>query len=156
MIIDTGASTDILNAFTKVNPANQITLNPPTKRIFAYGAESQQLTVLGQFRMPIETGGKTVVSTIHVLRGNHGSLLSYETASNLGLIKVRINQISDENQVCDELIQQYPNLFKGIGKLKNAEVKLHINEEVPPVAQAARRIPFHIRSWRVSKSPIPV
>ena len=42
------------------------------------------------------------------------------------------------------LIEQYPNLFKGIGNLKGVEVKLHIDKEVPPVAQRARRIPFHL------------
>ena len=41
-------------------------------------------------------------------------------------------------------------MFKGIGQLKNVEIKLHINETVPPVAQSARRIPFHMRK-KVSK-----
>ena len=43
------------------------------------------------------------------------------------------------------LLQNYPELFEGIGKLKNAEVTLHIDESVPPVAQATRRISFHMR-----------
>ena len=43
------------------------------------------------------------------------------------------------------LVQNYPNLLEGIGKLKNAEVTLHIDESVPPVAQATRRNPFHMR-----------
>ena len=38
-----------------------------------------------------------------------------------------------------------PKLFNGIGCLRNFEVKLHIDERIPPVAQAARRIPFHMR-----------
>ena len=33
----------------------------------------------------------------------------------------------------------------GIGKLKGVEVKLHIDQSVPPVAQRARRTPFHMR-----------
>ena len=36
-------------------------------------------------------------------------------------------------------------MYNGIGKLKNVEVKLHIDENIPPVAQPARRIPFHLR-----------
>ena len=36
-------------------------------------------------------------------------------------------------------------MFEGIGKLKNAEVTLRIDESVPPVAQATRQIPFHMR-----------
>ena len=38
------------------------------------------------------------------------------------------------------------NLFKGIGKLKDYKLKLHINPEVKPVAQPVRRIPFALRS----------
>ena len=40
---------------------------------------------------------------------------------------------------------QFPKLFQGIGQLKNFEVKLHIDPTVSPVAQPARRIPFHMR-----------
>ena len=32
-----------------------------------------------------------------------------------------------------------------MGKLKDAQVHLHINKDVTPVAQKARRIPFHLR-----------
>ena len=42
-------------------------------------------------------------------------------------------------------MQQYPRLFQGIGKLKDVEIKLHIDKQVKPVAQPARRIPFHLR-----------
>ena len=88
-------------------------------------------------------------STIYVLQGNHGSLLNYKTASDLRVIDIRIKQVdhSDHHTLLayEQLVQQYPNLFKGIGKLKNVEVKLHIDQTVPPVAQPARRIPFHMR-----------
>ncbi len=40
---------------------------------------------------------------------------------------------------------KYPNLFKGIGKLKDIQVKIHIDESVQPVAQKPRRVPFHLR-----------
>jgi len=45
----------------------------------------------------------------------------------------------------DELTHQFPSLFHGIGKLKDAEVQLHTDETIMPVAQAAHRIPFHLR-----------
>ena len=49
MIVDTGASTDILDeeTFNKVNQRN-IVLHPTTKRLFAYGSTTQLYT-LGQF-----------------------------------------------------------------------------------------------------------
>ena len=45
----------------------------------------------------------------------------------------------------DQLCAKYPSLFQGIGKLKSVQVKLHIDPTVKPVAQPARRIPFHVR-----------
>ena len=46
---------------------------------------------------------------------------------------------------CQKLINEYSELFEGIGKLKDKDIKLHIDESVPPVAQPHRRIPFHMR-----------
>jgi hypothetical protein len=43
------------------------------------------------------------------------------------------------------LSTKYPILFQGIGKLKDVEVKLHINQTVAPVTQQPRRISFHFR-----------
>ena len=54
---------------------------------------------------------------------------------------IKINNITS----CSSLIEQYPSVFQGIGKLKDCEVKLHIDKTVPPVAQSARRILFHLR-----------
>ena len=135
MIVDTGALTDILDesAFTKLKQCKNIRLQPPTKRIFTYGCQSQ-LTMLGKFDASLEFEGRYTTSTIHVLHGNHGSLLSYKTASDLCMIDVKINQIGPSTLACDQITQQYPNLFKGIGKLKNVEVKLHIDQTVPAIA----------------------
>ena len=146
MIIDTGASTDIIDEkdFAIVNQTNNLELQPSTRCIFAYGADSQ-LMVVGQFVISIEADMKSVQTMIHVIQGNNGSLLSYRTACNLGLIHVNVKHICDNPRVCNMLLQNYAKLFEGIGRLKNAEVTLHIDERVPPVAQATRRIPFHMR-----------
>ena len=37
------------------------------------------------------------------------------------------------------------DMFHGLGKLKNYQIKLHIDEEAPSVAQPHRRVPFHVR-----------
>ena len=68
--------------------------------------------------------------------------MSNETAVSLGVVDIRVNTIETGDQVA----QKFPSVFQGIGKLKNFEVKLHIDQSVPPVAQSARRIPFHLRN----------
>ena len=45
----------------------------------------------------------------------------------------------------DKLVKEYDELFHGLGKLKGYQVKLHIDENVQPVAQPHRRVPFHVR-----------
>ena len=81
------------------------------------------------------------MSTIYVLQGTHGSLLSFSIASKFGLVEVKISNVTSDLS----LIDQYPSVFHGIEKLKDYEVKLHIDETVTPIAQSARRIPFHSR-----------
>ena len=41
--------------------------------------------------------------------------------------------------------RRYPKAFEGIGKLKDHEQKIHVNKDIPPVAQTYRRVPFHLR-----------
>ena len=43
------------------------------------------------------------------------------------------------------LLEQYADVFEGVGDLKGFEQKLHIDATVPPVAQHFRRIPFNLR-----------
>ena len=57
---------------------------------------------------------------------------------------VSLNNDHGSNNV-QNLVREYSNLLEGIGKLKDRDIKLHIDESVPPVAQPHRRIPFHLR-----------
>ena len=43
------------------------------------------------------------------------------------------------------LRKHYPQVFEGIGQLRDHEQKLHIDPSVPPVSQTCRRTPFHLR-----------
>ena len=43
------------------------------------------------------------------------------------------------------LKNMHEDLFQGLGRLQNFQVKLHIDEAVQPVAQPHRRVPFHVR-----------
>ena len=41
--------------------------------------------------------------------------------------------------------EEYKELFQGVGKLTNFQLKIHVDENVTPVAQPVRRIPYSIR-----------
>ena len=119
MMIDTGASTDIIDeeAFTTICRSQATQLEEDTCRIFAYGSQSR-LTTLGKFDADIVANGKRATSMIHVLQDKHGSLLSFATASKLDLVDFKVRNVTTDTN----LIEQYPNVFKGIGKLRNYEV----------------------------------
>ena len=149
MIVDTGASLDIIDevTFQQLQQNANIQLGRTSAKLFAYGSH-EQLPLLGKFTTVVETSRKLTPACLHVVKGNSGSLLSYKTAYALDLIRVEINTVQKNDNVLvtvDDLETKYPSLFRGIGKLKNFEVKLHIDENIQPVAQAARRIPFHLR-----------
>ena len=145
MIVDTGASTDILNEVTycRINHRQNIKLQPSTKCLFAYGSESQ-LAILGKFDSTITFKDSHKVSTVHVLQGSHSSVLSYKTAIDLGVLDLYVHHTADTSANHEQLVHQYPNLFHGVGKLQRVEVALHIDPTITPVAQQARRIPFHL------------
>ncbi|CAB4016774.1 uncharacterized protein K02A2.6-like, partial [Paramuricea clavata] len=146
MVIDTGASIDIIDelAFNTLQKQRPIALQRSKTRIFAYGA-TNQLPVMGQFLATLECLTGATTTQVHVIKGNFGCLLSYQTASALGLIMLNVNNVKPEHATHEQLMKEYAHLFNGIGTLKNFEVKLHIDDTVPPVAQTPRRIPFNMR-----------
>ena len=54
------------------------------------------------------------------------------------------------DQNIQRIINKYETVFVGEDKLNTQQVKLHINEELKPVVQPQRRIPYHMRK-EVSK-----
>ena len=43
------------------------------------------------------------------------------------------------------ILDKQTDAFSGIGKLKNFQLKFHVNPDITPVQQRIRRIPFHTR-----------
>eukprot|EP00795_Rhopilema_esculentum_P012135 gene12135-biopygen2287 len=70
------------------------------------------------------------------------------TAQELGLISLNLSAIKPVD-VTDEklstLLDKYRDVFKGLGKLRDTEVQLNINQGLYQRLKPPRRIPFHIR-----------
>ena len=115
-----------------------------------YGYQSKvPLRVLGKFTTALESETKKLSDKLYVVEGFGGSLLSWRTSQGLNLLQT-VQRIGDqpsktETNAPANLIEEYDDLFHGLGKLKNYQRKLHIDENVPPVAQPHRRVPFHVR-----------
>ncbi|KAI2646664.1 hypothetical protein H4Q32_027926 [Labeo rohita] len=138
-LIDSGAAVNIISkaVFDKLTPKPQ--LRAATIKIFAYGSDSA-LPIIGVLQCNVQASHSITETKFYVLQNDGHTLLSYGTAQELGLINITsaVNYTNTIRTVADELVESYPELFKGTGKLKNFQVKLHINPDVQPV-------PFHIR-----------
>ena len=118
-------------------------------KIYSYGG-SKPLPVLGTFTTHVELKQKLTPATIYVFRLAHGCLLSHQTE--LDLISIDTSSIASVNSSTptastnnsNDILKRYPDLFTGIGKMKDFQVELHIDPHVPPVTQPHRRILFHL------------
>ena len=96
------------------------------------------LNVLGVCDVTLESKSSIQCHRFHVIKRAHGSLIGFTAAQELGLVNI-VNKISSDWE------NEHPGLTKGIAKLKDVQVKLHIDESVRPVAITNRKIPFHMR-----------
>jgi hypothetical protein len=63
----------------------------------------------------------------------------------VGLISgTTLNAVTMQSDV-EVILSKYPTVFSGVCKLNNYQLKVHVNHDIPPVAQPPRRVPFHIR-----------
>ena len=142
-LIDLGASVNLLDE----QDFKALKKPPPLKRdttiIKAYGIK-EPLNTLGVFTTEVESTSKIACADFHVVHGNTGSILSYHTARELGLIHIT-NTITTSPSTAAELVHKYDHLFHGISKIKDHAVKLYIDKSISPVAQPHRHIPFHQR-----------
>ena len=50
-----------------------------------------------------------------------------------------------KKEALQDILKKYPQNFEGLGKLKNHQVKLHVDPSVKPVASPARPVPYHLK-----------
>uniref|UniRef100_H3A736 Gypsy retrotransposon integrase-like protein 1 n=1 Tax=Latimeria chalumnae TaxID=7897 RepID=H3A736_LATCH len=145
VMADSGASINVIDEVDYASMNQQPKLLQTDVQVYPYRSQNP-LPVLEKFHATIESATKARKETFYVVEGAGGSLLSWKTSQGLGLIKV-VQQVTQDNPVepfVKMLLHDYDDLFHGLGKLKNFQVTLHIDETVQPVVQLHRRIPFHI------------
>ena len=85
-----------------------------------------------------------------VVEGHGKALLGKDTAQKLNVLRVgppnypQAYSITREGNYVD-IVKSFADVFSGVGKLKDYQLKLHVNKDVKPVAQPFRRLPFGLR-----------
>ena len=148
MLIDSGANSNIVDEGTweqlKAKGVKGESRDAsPDKKLYPY-ASNQPLPVKGSFKCTVAICDRSTRAEFLVIKGRGMSLLGKVTATELGVLKVGIN-IAAVTTKAHDLKLQYPEVFEGVGKLKNKQISLDIDPTVKPVAQPYRRIPFNLR-----------
>ncbi|XP_014678719.1 PREDICTED: uncharacterized protein LOC106818534 [Priapulus caudatus] len=134
MTIDSGASVNILDQATYDGFPERPPLESPSSRIYSYGS-SKPLPVLGVVHQAVSYDSKTLDTKLHVVKGSGGNLLGCRAAQDLGILLLA-NAVQENPKSSTvpshPTARKFPQLFDGIGKIKDKMVRLHIDEDVRP------------------------
>jgi len=144
---DTGADVCIMDR----SNAKRIGLDimPTPMIIRPFGSKSQKC--LGEATCVVRHNNNVANTKFYIMNKKVETLLSGAVCEELGIITLNVQETSDilrteeVPEAKDRLMKKYPSIFSGVGTLKNYKVKFYVDENVPPVRQAARPIPFHLR-----------
>ena len=97
---------------------------------------------MGKFHCNAKLADRELPIDVIVFEGNAPSILSSEASIKFGILKMgmEINLIGNS-----EIQALFDDCCKGVGKLKNFQLQLHVDENVKPIVQPLRRLPFALR-----------
>lgn len=158
MMIDSGATEVVIDepAFESIQPMPALT--GPSKRLFPFGEAASEVSQVGEFEARLEANGITTHEVVRVVSGACGCLLSHSAARRLDLYqgegpfaRARPRPPTQQSRIAavandaETFKRAHPSVFcDKVGKLKNFQVHLFVDDKVQPKQQACRRIPFHL------------
>ena len=151
-LVDTGAKISACS----VNDAKKWGLlekaYPSKHKIKPYN--SPAIPVKGIAKCAVTHGMNSIPVEWYIIEGSCEPVLSGQSAKQLGIIDFKpvpkvfqpINMIkSKEKDEIQQILSKYPHNFQGLGKLKNHQIKLHVNPEIKPIVEPQRTIPYHLQ-----------
>ena len=143
VLIDSGATCNVMGADTFRESFKGVELQPGRINLYSY-ASRKPMRVLGKFEARVSHDGGSTDAVFYVIPGSHVFLLGKETSEKLDLLRVgpQVRTLTSAD-TCH--VQRRPDLFKGLGKLKDFQLQLPIDRDVKPVAQKLRRVPFSVQ-----------
>ena len=148
-LVDSGSSADVLgeDVLRRLRVEGMdARLEDCKTRLFAYG--NTELQVIGKFPSAVVHGSKSVSTDIVVVAGKGRCLLGRSTAKGLGLLRtgpVEVNATTETADFASDMQDKFPDVFTGVGRLRDYQLQLHVDPAVRPVAQKPRRVPFALR-----------
>ena len=142
VLIDSGASCNLIDYETWDNlkrDSVKCDSKQSDKKLFAYG-QKEPIQVAGTFVSEIvcEINGEKCVDEFTVFKGTGRPLLGRNTAEKLKVLRVgpvsgvHVSSVMTEGSDID-IREGYADILTGVGKLKDYQLKLHLNKDVKPV-----------------------
>ena len=125
VMADSGASINIMDEKEYRRLPNRPNLEPSSVKIYGYQSKVP-LRILGKFTTALESESKKLSDKFYVVEGSGGSLLTWKTSQGLNLLQT-VQQIGDQRSKTGtntpaSLIEEYDDLFHGLGKLNNKKL----------------------------------
>ena len=124
-------------------------------KIKPYGQNTPHIEPLGVARTTVTFQSRSIPIDWYIIEDDCEPILAGKKAEVLGIIKFTprinvftpVNMISmDMNSRIQNVVARYPGLFNGsTGKIKDYQVRLHVNPDVPPKIAPQRPTPYHLR-----------
>ena len=142
VLVDSGSTCNVIDRATweMLKEKKVKCISRKSKRKLYSYRSNEPLTTAGEFETELRYKGKRCHVCFIVVEEKERAILSRETSEELAILKLEINAIKEET-----LLRDFPECFKGVGKLKGFQAKLHIDESVKPVAQKLRPPPYGLR-----------
>ena len=149
LLIDSGSSANILDEDTYNNLKPLPSLNSSSTYIYPYNAKAP-LHILGIFNAYVKAHDKQTSATFFVIKGKRGSLIGQNTVTAINLLCIGppqefVNHLSSVSASTQIILDKHKSTFQGVGKLKNIQLKLHIDQAKVSLQQPIRHLPFHTR-----------
>ena len=134
-------------AYGNISVIRRLPLQDTNVQLYPYGITGP-LPLIGIFQTVVKFGDEKVSANFYVVRGKYGNLLSCLTTQQLKLVVLSDQVLSvntDDPPAVSAMLNEYKDVLSGIGKLKDAIIKIHVNKDVHPATQSYRRIPLTLR-----------
>ena len=129
VIIDSGATCNLMSeqVFDKVSQG-KLELLKTDRKVYAY-ASQEPLKLSGKCMLNICVPDTQVLfkTEFFVMSGSADTLLGKSSSTELGVLKVNACESRNTTDKKAALKTKYPKVFTGLGKLKNFQLKLHVD-----------------------------
>jgi len=107
------------------------------------------LAMLGKFTATLARGEKEIAELVYVIKGQGATaLLSRGAAERMGLVQYQLDLtmstplpvMVETRQVTIDLVEEYKDVFSGLGKLRGVKVKLHVDPDAKGAVQKQKNI----------------